>query len=159
MNVSKAVLYSVQWQKLRVSLLGNFNHEEGVKVNICKISNYIQETILDEIETARRLWRAINLLNAVRMGYHGQGLVGTMMDKHIISYRDKLQALRKNYSDLGQWDWNDVERDLYFLKALDTNTYNKIYNNLQSRVKMAHYKVGTMDNRSELAKFLSYFDK
>ena len=156
MTLHKEILYDVKWQSLRVTLLGNFGTFEGVKLNVSKMETYIRGT-KDDIEKGRRLWRVLNLLNAVRMGYNGQKLVGTRMDKFITMYRDHVQEVRKDYMYIGEeWDWDKVEKDI---KQTDKFTLKEIHKNLMARTKMAKYKVGSTKFRPELMKFMGLLEK
>jgi hypothetical protein len=155
MTLHKEVLYDVKWQSLRVDLLGDFRNFEGTKVNVGRLSGYIRSA-KDKIEKGRRIWRVLNLLNAVRMGYHGQKLVGTLQDKYITLFRNSVQEQREKYEDIGkEWDWNKVKDDV---SNMDDFTRKQILKNLKSRVKMSHYKTGSTKNRPELMKFIGLLE-
>lgn len=148
MNIHKEVLYDVEWQSLRVSLLGSFTTINGVESNIVKLKNYLRSP------NKVKLWRVLNLLNAVRMGYHGQRLVGTPQDLKVIEYRNEVQKLY--YSSLKfptNWNWSKVKIDLSKLRDEQSGTFAKILSNLKLRQKNA-LKRKTMHNRPELKTFL-----
>lgn len=77
MRASKLVLYDLEWQILRVSLLaahnsyGGWGSLEGTRTNIKKLRDYI-DAALDEQDKFNRLYRANNLLAGVRLGYAQQ---------------------------------------------------------------------------------------
>lgn len=154
MNIHKEVLYDVEWQSLRVSLLGSFTTINGVESNIVKLKNYLRST------NKVKLWRVLNLLNAVRMGYHGQRLVGTLQDAKIIYFRNNVQQLYRNNLELfpSNWNWKKVQKDLQELYLDNQVIFIKILRNLKLRQKNA-LKRKTMQHRPELKTFLDKMEK
>ena len=95
MNSQRLTLYDVEWQILRVNLLkgnqkggGGFTTPEGTKANITRLKTYLGKS-----PSVDKLWRVLNLLNAVRMGNSGQGKAGSDHDNAIKDYRDEVQVL------------------------------------------------------------------
>lgn len=90
-DVSKEVVYSIPWQTLRVQLLaknspkGGFDTLEGVKDNITKLKSYT-----GDMTVINKVYRALNLLNAARMGYASKDEIGTPKDKALVKFRDGL---------------------------------------------------------------------
>lgn len=154
MSLHKEVLYDVEWQSLRVSLLGYFTTPGGVDRNVKKLQEY-----LNTVDVVR-YWRVLNLLNAVRMGYHGQKVAGTEQDKKVIAYRDHVQELyhicKDNFPT--SWDWSKVEKDLQDLYVKDNETFEKIWANLSLRRKNAAKRPHEM-KRDELKFFLNLMQK
>ena len=97
-DVSKEVVYSIPWQTLRVQLLaknspkGGFDTLEGVKDNIVKLKNYV-----GGMADINKVYRALNLLNAARMGYASKDEIGTPKDKSLVKFRD---ILNEKYEEL-----------------------------------------------------------
>lgn len=145
----RAVLYDVEWQRLRVSLLGSWNG--SVQENIDKLRDYVGDG-----SDSCKVYRVLNCLNAVRMGYSGQGLRGTQDDEAVRLYRDSLPSYDKSTVQrvATLWDWGKVAEDLEVLKSLDWTSYIAIRANLEGRRTFAYKKVGTMSHRTELQRFL-----
>lgn len=93
MNAQKQSLYNVSWQCLRVRMLGGWTTVEGTQRNIAALRAYLQIPRLSERHT--RLWRVLNLLNAVRMGNSGQGKAGSEHDQLVRDFRDQVSAQYK----------------------------------------------------------------
>lgn len=185
----KSVLYRPSWQKLRVSCLaqnhpqGGFNTNEGTQDNLMRLNNYIgdaaslvegvkQENLrmgfTQEEEYACRIWRVLNLLNAVRMGYHGIGRVGTPGDEAVRKYRDSVQLQHDGgrvVTAENKWNWDVVQTELEELWVVERVWFTRVYNDLNRRRKVAtnrRKKVGTNDvdaTRPELIKFLTLMEE
>lgn len=99
LSPQKMALYDVAWQAMRVSFLGKWNTPEGAADNLARLIKYIEHAHngTDGDEVLSRLWRGLNLLNAVRMGYSGQGLTGSDMDQSVVRVRNMIS---KFYHDV-----------------------------------------------------------
>lgn len=160
--INKEILYDVDWQKLRVSLLGGFVTKDGMKRNLNTLNEYINAAKNDQ-DRFHRLWRVVNLLNAVRMGFSGMKLYDTPQDKLLLTQR---AVWAKNYKDmqaggfkLGQLDWKDTEKHLHKLYKDDPEQFDKIRANLVQRTKQSMKKTGTLNYRNELVKFLGLMNE
>lgn len=173
MSGFKKVLYEPAWQKLRVSCLaeysdiGGFTTREGVEANLSKLLAYINDHDIDSIERAVRIWRVLNLLNAVLMGYSGQGMRNTILNVLVNDCRDFVQklhnsALVQKAADL--WSWEDVARELQVMYDEDLIWFGRIRANLKNRVDVAEERrrrKGKNDvgvTREELLKFVDMMD-
>jgi len=81
------IIYDVDWQVLRISLLGKFVNKDEIDTNLNTLENYILKAKTYQ-DLHDRLFRVINLLNAVRMGFYGMKLIGSDLDKKIIQRRN-----------------------------------------------------------------------
>lgn len=163
------VLYRPSWQKLRVSFLAQnhpnfgFNTEAGTHDNLQRLNNYIQDAdprlhvtpqsipeyvnvenirmgLTLEEEYACRVWRALNLLNAVRMGYTGQGKVGTPMDVAVADYRDKLSDLHNGSAVMraeNGWRMEIVQFEFEDMWRRERYWFTRIHQDLKRRSKVA----------------------
>src|SRR5690349_12497286 len=115
-NLQKLVLYDVEWQAMRVQLLasnndyGGFGTVEGVKKNIAKLHEYVQESYgwcehnlatsskgcSMCIETYCRHWRVLNLLNATLLGYGSRYPVDDPRMALVIITRDQYSLLYRH---------------------------------------------------------------
>lgn len=149
----KQTLYSVSWQALRVSLLGNWTSAAGAQINIGLLDDYLNSTAIgDRDEKYSRLWRVLNCLNAVRMGYSGQGLTDSEQDELVRAYRDKVSSLYKAHK-LGNVRFV-IDDDATVRKEwrrLNMSARTAIYVNL-SRRRELH---ANSSHRDELSHFLS----
>jgi len=102
-DISKEVVYSVPWQTLRVQLLaknspkGGFDTLEGVKDNIEKLKSYVGGK-----SDINKVYRALNLLNAARMGYASKNAIGSPKDKALVKFRDDLDKVYEDLKEKGK---------------------------------------------------------
>lgn len=159
-STSKIVLYDVAWQIRRVMMLaendpfGGFGCRIGTLRNIESLQKYIEEAT--GVEKSRRIWRALNLMNATLLGFGSRGFEQKAM---VVEARDEW-SLEHSHGDLlkpfteATW-WEQVRRDL--LIAPDEGL-ELVWTNLQKRVKTADQKakrgVGGMQFRPDLQIFL-----
>jgi len=149
MRDSKACLYNVQWQELRVSLLRYWVSEQGARRNIAALEYYLSyESSIDE--RATRLWRVVNLLNAVRMSYSGQGLRGSIQDNLVHAYRLQITAMRQQLHIDAKYvvDSDDTVRADW--SRLTAKQRKAILDNLGNRKKLH----ADSKHRDELGHFL-----
>lgn len=92
-------LYDVEWQILRVSLLGKWDVNAGALTALKQLEAYVwlDSKTTKESVMASRLHRCINLMNAVRMGWHGSNKIGSVGDLKLIQVRDAMQCAYANY--------------------------------------------------------------
>jgi hypothetical protein len=64
MKKSKLVVYNVEWQLLRISLLGKWFSVKNVKENLNKLDSY-----LGDYKDLNKLYRVVNLLAGVRFAF------------------------------------------------------------------------------------------
>lgn len=116
-DVSKEVVYSIPWQTLRVQLLaknspkGGFDTLEGVRDNISKLKSYV-----GNMTDINKVYRALNLLNAARMGYASKKEIGTPKDNTLVKFRDDLdkayEELKEKGKELTPDSSDQVARDI-----------------------------------------------
>lgn len=158
MSYAKANLYDIYWQALRASLLTKFVTEDGMKDNLEKLDAYRLKSVPGTYGRFIRLWRIINLLNGVRMGFHGMKLVDTPVDMMLLAFRSNMQKeyqnLKKAYS-FKPVDWIKVENDVKSFKRANPVLYKEVFDNLSKRIDFAKLKTGTLSFRNELVRFVS----
>lgn len=157
MQYTKECLYDVQWQMLRVDLLGESGEESWVE-SLCKY-------VWLEDKSQESIWRVLNLCNATLLSY-GKRDMGMR--------RVRVETLQKHCQDhyvgLGfkSWDWEKVKDDLGCLIRLNRQSFMLIKADLEKRVKTSQYKArkrGELDNvsgfkhRSELEYFLQLMEE
>lgn len=157
----RSTIYDVQWQAIRVSLLGGFVDNIKCGLNLIQLRGYLDRATGDE--RTLRLYRINNLLAGTRMGFHGMGIVGSAQDKLIVAFQENIS---KQYSQLNANDINRAVKsfnenyeertlaELAVLKKEDPDTLDLIYQNLIQRTKQAHKKVGGTQHRPELEYFI-----
>lgn len=176
----RELLYRPSWQALRVSFLkehrddGGWTTMEGTRSNLVKIIAYVhgvEPFYTCESESASmgykveheydaRLYRAINCLNAVRMGYSGAGTSGSDPDYFVLDTRDKLQKMQTvNYHRYltyasKRWDWRVVKTELRQMVDATPSDFQNIQKNLITRTKGKD-----MRNRPELETFLRIMEE
>jgi hypothetical protein len=170
----KNVLYDVEWQALRVSLLatnakgsaneGGFATVPGTQKNLEMLNKYfIDGASVSTDEAALRVWRILNLLNATRMGYSGQGRKGSTQDVLVQKFRDRIQEFYdgSRVSKLANnWDWDKVAMDLSDLKRSNRTSFDAIYRDVKKRAVGNEARGGdNLANRADLLKFIGLMEE
>ena len=154
------IIYDTNWQVIRISLLGNFT-DLGVYKNIEILKDYI-DTSNNKNDELTRIWRIINLLNAVRMGISGTKRVNSYCDNVVKSLRNELQVQYKVLLSEGavllRLDWEMTENQLKELYEKNILTFDKIFKSLINRKKFTMKKVGTLSNRNELVRYINVME-
>lgn len=135
----RAITYEPVWQRLRIGL--SFRSFEDCRASIISVVAYVQSTPGgDAYERGCRLFRAMNLLNALPLGRVKQGMLKVIpKDREILirQYRKEFRAqLEENgYPDC--WDWAVVRRSCNNMASTEDgfNALSAIHRNLQQRVK------------------------
>lgn len=158
----KLLLYDTEWQRLRVSCLkehhaqGGWTTVEGTRDNLKRLDAYVQAAERGSAEEQVRMWRVINLLNATRMGYSGQGLQASGMDVRVFEARNYYQ---QRY--IGKEAWDDIDlttfgaRQVKALRTLPQYWFSAIYTNLSTRRKLH----ADSKYRDELSWYLDLMDQ
>lgn len=157
LNKQRLCLYDLEWQALRVSLLGKWTNNRDVARNTDALSTYLYGDgsflhkamngfkALDLL--ASRQYRVLNLLNAVRMGYHGMMYVNSEIDDMVVDIRDMVQdQYNHNTQDNPRAvDWEAPTPTSFRddLKFVSGDTARAILKDLQSRYTMAIYRAGS----------------
>ncbi len=93
MNAQRQSLYHMEWQALRIQLLGNWHSSPQICQNLVMLNKYIYTACsmdsLDMLMT--REYQVVNLLDAVCMGYSGQGHGGGPLDLAVKGGRQIFQ--------------------------------------------------------------------
>lgn len=148
MSDYKLMLYSVEWQDLRIQMKGDWATLEGAKANGRLIMGYIDSGNTINIS---RVWRCLNLLNAVRMGFNGAaGLVGTPQDQIVTKIRNlcstRFDILKKKHH-IAEIPSPEIIRAQW--QCLPDQVRTEILNDLFARTER-----GTRETRPELWWFL-----
>ena len=129
-RLSRNVVYDMNWQALRVSLLGRWLITRTCKENIGKLREYF-----DKQPDVTNAYRIVNLLNGTMMGLHGMGLETSEMAKEIKMYRGEMQKMYLLLRKQGQ-ELEEVteERVRETWRQVDKETQKAILRDLQSRL-------------------------
>jgi len=173
MRKSKLVLYNVDWQMLRVSLLseendyGGWGNIDGVSKNIVKLQGYIYD-VPDNQERFNRLFRVNNLLAGVRLGYAQQSVEKFTSSAESLSvgvYQSEIASLIVDMKQKGfSVEPDTEEKTIEDIKKPDTDTilsYTRqlkhVWNNLYKRFTQHQDKA--FETRKELIWFLNLLAK
>lgn len=161
MSTSKAVMYDVGWQVMRVDMLDTWKTE--YKDNLVELSLYMSAPESEGVERVRRYWRVLNYLNAIRMGFSGQGLRDHPCDVAVKEFRDAVskgyRRLHANETEgLGRWDWGRVQMDVRFLFQNDPEAFQAVWKDLRKRERTAGARDTGLQNREELVTMLRMFE-
>ena len=177
LNLQRLCLYDVEWQALRVQLLGKWSKDCDVVDALQQLHNYVWRGLhsLPKSKTSTimrtRLYRVINLLNAVRMSW-GANPVSDFANKQLVADRDEYQKLYGNIGCTARADtWETVtgEQILDDLKYISPELAKAIYTDLHKRYRFAVYKTRATNmaeseaivaaNRPELVWALRYYER
>lgn len=162
MDFAKECLYDTNWQMLRVNLLSENNDyggwwsDFGAPRNADIILNYVYEHRPGSPEFAVRVWRALNLLNAVLLGY-GERVDKPTTWESVRRVRDDMSLLHEKYPLPANfaWNWNDQADLLRMRKLKDLSI---LLLDLRARSRRAKRKKGTVKFRPELIKYISLIE-
>lgn len=151
----REVLYEVDWQRLRISLLqarrndGGWSGAAGLADNLDRLDKYMHEAT--GLELTFRKYRVNNCLNAVVMGYNGQGASAAFI-KTVQSFRLAFAGSFDTYAikrAANSWQWDVQLKKLIGLYQEDKDEFDFLEANLKHRAKN-----GNKMTRPELYKFL-----
>jgi hypothetical protein len=93
-------LYDVEWQILRVSLLGKWDTNAGSLTALRQLETYVwlDAKNTNEDVMASRLHRCINLMNTVRMSWYGSNKIDSVGDIKLIQVHDAMQCAYDNFN-------------------------------------------------------------
>jgi hypothetical protein len=152
MMYDRECLYNVEWQKLRVSLLGTWTTLANVKMNVYVLRRY-HESGEDRYERATR---CSNYLSAILLGY-GSKAEFVEQATWCASAQKMFAGFRAHVSQLNAgWDWVQVKDDLHN-KATSTEL-KAIRANLTKRIYTSTKRTGGTQHRPELMKFVGMLD-
>jgi len=145
MEYHRECLYNVEWQKLRMSLLGSWR--SNIQDTTASITALRQYTSYGSAYYSERVWRVLNLLNAVLLSYAqiakkvrpASTSVGQDTIEVVTSWRDhfsKEHAAHPLPKD-AKWDWSTVAEDI---KKADKIFIARLKANLGRRRKTALYR-------------------
>lgn len=159
LNAQRLCLYDVEWQCLRVSLLGSWTSLHQVERNLEMLSAYIYGGVpISEAALISRMYRVLNLLNAVRMGHHGLQMNDTEISQAIVIYRDTLSD-QYAYTEDGIWNgcehgWEapDEYKILDDLKHISRALAQEILSDFLKRRSLAIYKTRSKSRQEAIHK-------
>ena len=150
-SLHKQILYDVEWQILRTQLLAKNNARGGwasvfgAFCNLQRLKNY-----LGEKPTLARVWRVLNLLDAVRMGYSGQRRTGSFQDKQVKKERERLSKLYSKMVSQDSFEIPSEEETIRDIAKAQEEDLKKVYVDLYNRWD----KHRSSSYRGELRRFL-----
>lgn len=165
MNYTKECLYDVEWQKLRCTLLGKWANESGVKQALKSLELYWGKPV--EKHKAERVWRTLNLLNAVKLGWaQSKSTPSELAEAEVLEISNRLSLVHATYATSERpmetlWDWNKV---IFDLTSCDVRMIKLIRSNLMKRVAHAKRRfseegdAGVRSRRPELCYFIDLLD-
>lgn len=151
MMYDRECLYDVEWQRIRICMLGTWDTPEHVRKNITDLMMYCDDAM--ELSNAgdlhERIVRCTNYFAAILLGYGSK----TMFEKEreLVKNAHTLFMRRMVPSTKTSWDWTQVEHDL---RKADYTFLKALWNNLQKRVYTSTKRTGGTQHRPELMKFL-----
>jgi hypothetical protein len=149
MEPRKLTLYDVTWQEMRTRCA--WATYPDVVFSINKLRTYLWDRGQPSYS---KLWRVLNLLNAVRMGYHGMKIVGSPQDCLVVEFRDEVSSFYKSLDGPSIFEIptsTQIERDWI---RLTQGARVRILASLQSRLS----KHSESKHREELRWFLGIVD-
>lgn len=161
MKVQKLALYNIEWQTLRVNL--TFNTFNGIQASCDILEDYYSAPLEGYDTEDNKLWRIINLLNAVCMGLSGQVKVARDDQRvtEVTTWIEYVQERRKMYQDryhAGQkvFKWGE-ELERGSISVTDTSNLLAVYKSLTKRKHFAKETKGMPvdKTRPELLRYIN----
>jgi hypothetical protein len=155
-SLHKQILYDVEWQILRTQLLAKNNIKggwasiEGASNNLKRLNDYLGQKL-----TLARVWRVLNLLDAVRMGYSGQQRIGSFQDNQVKKEREKLSRLYKNMISQYSFEIPSEEEIIQDIMKAPEEDLKKVYVDLYNRWDTHR----NSSYRNELRRFLDLIEE
>lgn len=169
---SRCAVYDINWQKIRINLLVEFNKNKkpnntiiGLRETFTVLKDYLNEHCT-MYEKHNRLYRVINLIDAIQLATLPK-LCKTedeMERKRLVKeFRREMakeyKALKRRGVDFAAFDWDKFKIELRDLYKENLNIFIHLRDNLIRRKKTAIRKTGTMSRRPELAKVLNEIER
>ena len=146
MMYSRECLYDVQWQQIRVSMLGTWTSMANVKANIHTLWRYL-ETGEDVYERATR---CSNYMAAILLGYGNKP--EWVEQKRLVkqAHSTFIYSLSSPQS-AEDWDWEKVALDL---SNIQRHFLTACWADLRKRIYTSTKRTGGTQHRPELMKFV-----
>jgi hypothetical protein len=152
----KQILYDVEWQTLSTQLLAKNNDTEGWATLFGASSNLKRLNVyLGKEPSLAKVWRVLNLLDAVRMGYSGQCRKESPQDMLVKKERDRLSKIYKNMSSSSSFEISSEEETIMDIKKAPKEDLQKVYEDLYARWD----KHRDSSYRNELRRFLDLIEE
>ena len=143
-------LYDFEWQVLRVQLEGSWTTLDGARNNLDMLEAYLWSDTWSigqkDHVLISRLYRILNYLDAVRMGYHGMGAGDTDKSHLVANYNEVIRDQYTSYQALKDWhgNWEIPSEDSYKEDLAIAGKYwgQKVVESLHKRWIFAMYKAG-----------------
>jgi hypothetical protein len=149
MMYGRECLYNVNWQSIRVDMLGTWTSVDNVRKNIVELDEYC--TAASAIDKWERYTRVTNYLAAIMLGYGNK--VEWAEQKRIVKqahdvFSGRMYVFKPYYSP---WNWDVVKCEL---ETADGGFLKRLLENLNKRVNTSVKRTGGTQHRPELVKFL-----
>lgn len=132
------------------SPLGGFDTIDGVQDNISKLKKYV-----GNLTDINKVYRALNLLNAARMGYASTEEINTPKDKTLVKFRDELDSAYEELKEKGyELSLDSEEKIKKDIKKAPVEWLDVVRHDLKARLKES----GPESKRPALEKFLALID-
>ncbi len=152
MDPKRELLFNVEWQVLRVSLLNTWANEK-TEDSVMKLLAYVGKAETPE-ERLVRIWRCTNLLRAVPLGEPKSASRRTIVRART-TFERRLNAIEVT-TKYPKHDWGETRRALVVLYRTNPEVWKKLRANLEARMKKVgmNSQVGYMQQKPESAKFI-----
>lgn len=162
----RQVLYDVEWQRIRVSLLGSWGAVPGAVTSLMAVEQYVNKPGISDY--GNRIWRALNMLNAVLLSYRGGnthacwGIIQKARDFYSQEHVRTPMEVGFETPDYKIWSWDKVREELKSVPAEDIKAVRQNMLHRQSAAK--YYKRKRMSSapidvtRPELHQFITLLE-
>lgn len=156
MMYDRECLYDVQWQEIRVSMLGTWDTPENVKRNIADLTMYCDDAMQlgNEGDLHERIVRCTNYFAAIMLGYGSKTMFAEehrlVKDAHTRFMRHMVPSTKSS------WDWEKVDKEL---SRCSDKFLKDCWKNLQRRIYTSTKRTGGTQHRPELMKFVGYLQR
>lgn len=153
MMYDRECLYDVEWQTIRVGMLGTWDTVSSVRANIRTLELYsgVSDDNASHSDNYERFVRCTNYFAAILLGYGSKSQFAVQAT--LVKAAHTQFTNRKGYYKPKDtiWDWEKAERDL---RKASYAFLKDCWNNLQKRVYTSTKRTGGTQHRPELVKFI-----
>ena len=154
MRYERECLYDVEWQRIRVEMLGTWDTLPKAKINVYVLRRYLEA---DGPTLYERALRCSNYMAAIMLGYGNREQFAecyafvSSAQKMFAGYAAAVNLARASPHSMLVWDWAKVRNDLLGAKADFLKACN---DNLKKRIYTSTKRTGGTQHRPELMKFI-----
>ena len=149
---ARECLYDVNWQDIRVKMLGSWTTPSNCLLNIAELSKYCEQGN----DRWERYTRCTNYFAAILLGFGSKPDFAESARVVKSAHNAFSGLLAQHKPSATEWNWAKVEADL---KLAPKPMLKAIQDNLKRRIYTSTKRTGGTQFRPELMKFYGYLSE